>query len=101
MEGRIRHLEHLLDVAEILEPGQAGYVAPGSIVTFVYEGDDEEDMAERYLIGHMEEKTDGLEVMSPQSPLGSALLGKGVGEWVEYQAPNGVLRVKVLEVENA
>jgi transcription elongation factor GreA len=57
-------------------------------------------MAERYLIGHPEERTDELEVMSPQSPLGAALLGKGPDDWVEYQAPRGVLRVKVLEVES-
>ena len=100
MEGRIRHLEHLLEVAEILEPGVEGYVSPGAVVTFVYEGDDD-DMAERYLIGHLEEQAEGVEVMSPQSPLGSALIGKGVGEWVEYQAPNGVLKVKILEVEHS
>ena len=47
------------------------------------------------------EKTDALDVMSPQSPLGSALLGKVEGDWVEYQAPHGTLRVKVLEVESA
>jgi len=46
----------------------------------------------------MEEKVDNLDVMSPQSPLGSALLGATEGQWVEYQAPNGVLRVQVLKV---
>jgi len=58
-------------------------------------------MAERYLIGHPEEKTASLDVMSPQSPLGAALLGKAEGDVVEYQAPNGVLRVRVIEVEAA
>ncbi|MBI5090638.1 MAG: transcription elongation factor GreA [Actinobacteria bacterium] len=98
MEGRIRHLEHLLETAEIVEASDDGIVAPGSVVTIVYEGDDD-DMAERYLIGHMEEQTESLDVMSPNSPLGSALLGKGPGDWVEFEAPHGVLRVKVLEVE--
>jgi K+-transporting ATPase ATPase B chain len=32
-------------------------------------------------------------------PIGAALLGKGPGDWVEYEAPHGVLRVKVLAVE--
>lgn len=98
MEGRIRQLEHLLETAEIIEAGADGNVAPGSIVTIVYEGDDD-DMAERYLIGHMEEKTGALDVMSPNSPLGAALVGKGPGDWVEYEAPHGKLRVKVLAVE--
>ena len=102
MEGRIRHLEHMLDTDnhEIVEPNGDGSIGPGSIVTIVYEGDDD-DEAERYLVGHPEEQTDGLEVMSPQSPLGSALLGKAEGDWVEYQAPRGPMRVKVLEVETA
>ncbi len=102
MEGRIRHLEHLLDPInhEIIEAGEDGAISPGSIVTIVYEGDDD-DMAERYLVGHPEEKTGDLDVMSPQSPLGSALLGKGPGDWVEYEAPHGTLKVKVLDVEQA
>jgi transcription elongation factor GreA len=102
MEGRIRHLEHLLDTDNqvIIEPNSDGSIGPGSIVTIVYEGDDD-DEAERYLVGHPEEQTEGLEVMSPQSPLGSALLGKAEGDWVEYQAPRGPMRVKVLEVETA
>jgi transcription elongation factor GreA len=102
MEGRIRHLEHLLDPINhvIVEAGNEGSVGPGTIVTILYEGDDD-DMAERYLIGHPEEKTDQLDVMSPQSPLGAALLGKAAGDWVEYEAPHGMLKVKVVEVESA
>ena len=100
MEGRIRQLEHLLENAEIIEGGAAGVVAAGTIVTIVYDGDTA-DMAERYLIGHMEEKSGDLDVMSPVSPLGAALLGAAEGSRVEYQAPNGMLRVQVLKVESA
>jgi transcription elongation factor GreA len=100
MEGRIRHLEHLLENAEIIEGNTDGAVAAGSIVTIVYEGDDESD-AERYLVGHPEERTAGLEVMSPSSPLGAALLGATEGAWVEYEAPGGILKVQVLKVESA
>jgi len=97
MEGRVRQLEHLLENSEIIETGTDGTVAAGTIVTLVYEGDDA-DMAETYLVGHMEEKTGDLDVMSPQSPLGEALLGAAEGQWIEYQAPNGMLRVQVLKV---
>ena len=100
MEGRIRQLEHFLDGAEILEIGEEGVVAPGTIVTIMYEGDSEAD-AETYLVGHMEEKTGDLDIMSPQSPIGAALLGAAEGSWVEYQAPKGVLRVQVLTVSFA
>jgi transcription elongation factor GreA len=97
MEGRIRQLEHFLENAEILEGGDEGVVAPGTVVTIMYEGDSADD-AETYLVGHMEEKTGDLDIMSPQSPIGAALLGASEGNWVEYQAPNGVLRVQVLKV---
>jgi transcription elongation factor GreA len=100
MEGRIRQLEHIIETAEIIEACDEGVVSAGSIVTIVYEGDDESD-AERYLVGHMEEKVGDLDVMSPQSPLGAALLGANEGSWVEYEAPTGTLRVKVLKVEAA
>src|SRR5918997_5643170 len=54
MEGRIRQLEHLLENAEIIAPPPDGVVGPGSVVTVVYEGDQQSD-AERYLVGHIEE----------------------------------------------
>ena len=100
MEGRIRQLEHIIETAEIIESSDEGVVSAGSIVTIVYEGDDD-NMAERYLVGHMEEKVDNLDVMSPQSPLGEALIGASAGDWVEYEAPTGKLRVHVLKVETA
>jgi transcription elongation factor GreA len=100
MEGRIRQLEYIIDNAEIIEGGDEGIVSTGSIVTIVYEGDDA-SMAERYLVGHMEEKVGDLDVMSPESPLGSALLGSSADTWVEYEAPTGKLRVRVIKVESA
>jgi len=100
MEGRIRQLEHIIETAEIIERSDEGIVSAGSIVTIVYEGDDV-SMAERYLVGHMEEKVGSLDVMSPQSPLGEALIGASAGDWVEYEAPTGKLRVHVLKVETA
>lgn len=91
MEGRIRQLEHFLESAEVVDQ------IP--IYTFVYEGDSD-DLAERYLIGHMEEQPgDGIEVMGVDSPLGSALLGAGVGDTVSYEAPGGQMRVTVLSVD--
>jgi transcription elongation factor GreA len=100
MEGRIRQLEYIIDTAEIIEGGDEGIVSTGSIVTIVYEGDDD-SLAERYLVGHLEEKVGDLDVMSPDSPLGSALLGSSADTWVEYEAPTGKLRVRVLKVESA
>jgi transcription elongation factor GreA len=98
MEGRIRQLTHIIDNAEIIAPPPPGVVGLGTVVTVVYEGDADSD-AERYLVGHIEEQHDDLDIVSPTAPLGVALLGATEGEWVAYDAPNGQLRVRVLKVE--
>jgi transcription elongation factor GreA len=97
MEGRIRQLAALIENAEIVEGGDGGSVTPGSVVTIRYQGDDD---VERYLVGSIEERHDDLEVVSPGSPLGSALLGASPGNEVSYEAPSGAtLTVIVVEVE--
>jgi transcription elongation factor GreA len=97
MEARIRHLAALLAQAEIVEAGDADRVAPGSVVAIRYEGD---EAVERYLVGSIEERHDDLEVVSPGSPLGSALLGAGPGDEVRFEAPSGAtITVEVVEVE--
>ncbi|HUY07815.1 MAG TPA: transcription elongation factor GreA [Acidimicrobiales bacterium] len=98
MESRIRQLQAMLKVAEIVDHGDRpeGLVAAGSIVTIRYEGD---DGVERYLLGSIEERRSDISVISPGSPLGQALNGHEIGETVEYQAPNGTLRVEIVSVE--
>ena len=98
MEGRIRQLESILKNAVITESPLEEHVVPGVIVTLTYEGDDP-SLAERYLYGHIEERTGDLDVISPGSPLGAALHGRRVGEIIEYQAPSGALRVIIRAVE--
>jgi transcription elongation factor GreA len=97
MEGRIRQLEQILENAVVVEGGDDGVAAAGTIVTIVFDGDDD-DMAERYLIGHIEERSADLHVISPGSPLGAALLGHRAGDTVTYEAPTGSLAVRILEV---
>ena len=81
-----------------MEAPEPGVVGPGTIVTIVYDGDAEDD-AERYLVGHIEERARGLDVISPTAPLGAALLGARAGDTVAYEAPTGELRVRVLQVD--
>ena len=96
LEARIRTLEAILENAQLVEDAVEGVVSAGSIVTIRYEGDD--DAAETYLIGHIEEKGE-LDVISPTSPLGAALMGKSAGDEVEYDAPGGVLKVVILRAD--
>jgi transcription elongation factor GreA len=99
MEMRIRQLEALLKDAVVTEEiGDSEVVGPGSIVRLRYEGDAEED-AEEYLVGSVEERREGFAVVSTESPLGKALLGRRAGgDPVTYDAPNGSLTVHLLGV---
>ena len=95
-EARIRDLEAMIERAEIVEGGPSdGTVAAGSVVTIRYEGDDD---TETYLLGSIEEKRDGIEIMSPGSPIGKALVGGQAGDVVEAETPGGTLRVEIVDV---
>jgi transcription elongation factor GreA len=96
MEGRIRHLQALLENAVIVEStGPSETVVTGSVVAIRYDGDDE---VEEYLVGSIEERHADRPVVSPGSPLGSALLGRRPGETVSYDAPTGTLTVEIVEI---
>jgi transcription elongation factor GreA len=96
MEARIRHLSALVENAEIVETAGSDTVHHGSIVSIAYEGDDE---PERFLIGSIEERHGDVDVISPGSPLGKALIGASVGAVVDFEAPGGVLKVRVVAIE--
>jgi transcription elongation factor GreA len=96
MEARIRQLEATLESAEIVERTGGDEVATGTVVTIRYQGD---DATERYLVGSIEERHSDLEVISPGSPLGRAVMGAKPGDTVEYEAPGGVLQVEVVSIE--
>jgi transcription elongation factor GreA len=98
MESRIRQLEAMLDRAVILDTGAAGAggeVSTGVVVLLRYTGDDE---VEKYLIGSIEERREGINVISPNSPLGQALMGHKAGDTVRYEAPSGKLEVELVEI---
>jgi transcription elongation factor GreA len=97
MEARIRDVQALLENAEIIEAAGTEEVSPGHVIAIRYEGDDD---SERYLIGSIEEKGADVEVLTPGSPLGQALLGARVGDWVEFESPTGAtLKVEIVEIE--
>ncbi|MEE2769357.1 MAG: transcription elongation factor GreA [Actinomycetota bacterium] len=98
MEGRIIHLQRVLADAVIV--GEAGTlvdkVVPGTIVSVLYEGEDD---PERMLVGSIEEQRNDVAVVSPRSPLGVALLGASVDDQVTFEAPGGNLLVRVVAIE--
>ena len=96
MQGRIVHLTRILANAAIIDgsDGDVGVIL-GSVVTVLYDGDDE---PERLLVGVIEERRGDLMVVSPGSPMGEALLGTSEGDSVEFNSPAGRRRVTVVEV---
>ncbi|WP_166987204.1 transcription elongation factor GreA [Canibacter zhoujuaniae] len=97
MEARIRDLEELLKHAIVTEaPKSHGVVEVGTVITAEIFGDEE-----KFLLGSREigEGTD-LDVYSPESPLGAAIIGLKVGQSASYEAPNGKqITVKITSVE--
>jgi len=96
MEGRIMFLAKTIEEAEIVEATGGDEVSAGSVVELRYEGDDE---TEKFLVGSIEERQEGLENLSPGSPLGEALMGAKAGDSVSYETPAGMtLSVEVVSV---
>jgi transcription elongation factor GreA len=97
-EARVRQLKHLLEHAKIGAPeADPDEVAPGKVVTVRFPAWDEE---ETFLLGSREEAAHAsIEVYSPTSPLGAAVLGKRVGDSATYTLANGKeMTVEILTV---
>ncbi len=96
IELRIRQLKGMLDDVAIVEAGPTdGTVRVGATVTIDFGGGD----TERYLVGNIEEKKEGVEIVSPAAPLGQALLGRSVGDDVAYEVNGQTLAVKLVGIE--
>ncbi|MGA4839923.1 transcription elongation factor GreA [Streptomyces sp. G45] len=95
-ELRVRQLTQLLEHAKVGEaPAEEGVVAPGMVVTIAFDGDEDDTLS--FLLASREYASDDIETYSPQSPLGTGVNGKKIGENAEYELPNGKLAsVKIL-----
>jgi transcription elongation factor GreA len=90
LEARIRTLRARLDGAEIVGDASSDEVGIGSFVDI--EGDGGQSMTiEISAVG-------GTGTVSPTSPLGSALLGRRIGDSVDVQAPKGAWRATVKHI---
>jgi len=100
-EARIRQLQELLNTAKVGEaPKQSGVALPGSVVKVYYDGDESD--TETFLIATRQEIiSDGkLEVYSPNSPIGAALLNAKVGDTRTYTVPSGnTVKVTLVSAE--
>jgi transcription elongation factor GreA len=104
MEARIKQLAHLIENAQVGEVlADSKEVRPGLKVHVYYDGDREDD--DVFILGSREmmqfDDSVDIDVYSPQSPLGSAVMGAEVGQTVSYRAPNGgSVSVTIVSLEN-
>jgi len=98
IEARIARINQILANSVVGESQEASdQVAQGMVITI--------ELGEKkmeFLLGsaEMAENTD-LTVYSPDSPMGSAIMGAKIGETVSYTAPTGkVLTVKIVSVKH-
>ncbi len=90
LEARIRTLRARLDGAQIVQAAGTDEVGVGSVVDVA--GDGGQAMTvEISAVG-------GAGTVSPTSPLGSALLGKKVGDSVDVQAPKGAWNATIKHI---
>jgi transcription elongation factor GreA len=89
LEARIRTLRARLDGAEIVAAAGAGEVGVGSVVEV--EGNGKSITVEVSAVG-------GAGTVSPTSPLGSALLGRKLGETVSVEAPKGAWQATITRI---
>ena len=95
LDQAIADLETKLSLAEIFDPKtmKLDTVAIGAYVKL--EEVDRRGKDEFLLVGEGESR-EKMETVSVTSPLGSALIGKKVGEIAEVQAPRGKIRYKIV-----
>ena len=96
-EGRIIKLENMLKNAVVVDESEipTDKVSVGSIVKVMdYEFDEEVEYA---IVGSAEADPMNFKI-SNESPVGSALLGKKVGDVVEVTVPSGVSKFEILEI---
>ncbi|MEV4431831.1 transcription elongation factor GreA [Streptomyces sp. NPDC049555] len=87
-ELRVRQLTQLLESAKVGEaPAADGVVAPGMVVTIAFDGDPDDTL--QFLLASREYASSDIETYSPQSPLGTGVNGKKIGEDAVYELPNG------------
>lgn len=96
LEGRILQLEQQIRTAQVIEKVAKDRVDVGSTVLIE---DMEEHLQEKVTIVGSTESNPFEGRISNESPVGRALMGAKAGDTVEADAPNGVLKYKVISIE--
>ncbi len=90
LEARITKLRERLRTAVVVDHDTDDHVGPGSIVELADEHDEPLEVTISAVGG-----------VSPDSPLGRALMGKVVGDVVDVEAPSGAWKARIVAIRRA
>ena len=98
IEGRIKEVEAVISVAEVIDPRQLSgdVVRFGATVLVVDEDTDDEKTYK--IVGQHEANLESGKI-SISSPLARALIGKTLGDSVEVRTPGGKKSYEILKVD--
>jgi transcription elongation factor GreA len=92
LETRILRLREQLRAAVVVEPGGAGEVAHGSLVTVA---DLESGKTQKLKIVSPNDARPGQGMLSATSPVAQSLLGRRVGDVAQVATPRGTRRLRI------
>ena len=98
LDSRIADMEKMLQLAKIVEGGENKDVADMGAVVKLLDLEFRDEFAITLVSSF--EADPANELISVSSPLGSAIMGKSVGDELEVEAPGGVTKYKILGIEH-
>lgn len=96
IEGRIKELEGLLSLAEVIDPSRfSGTIKFGATVTVADEDNGDEKTYQ--IVGETEADIEN-GLLNIRSPLARALIGKDEGDSVDVKTPGGTRSYEILSI---
>ncbi len=95
LEARIQELEYKLEHAKIVDTSNKDLVNVGTTVVIKYVDDGEEE--EYKIVGSLEADPFSNKI-SNESPIGTAIMGKKVGDVISVASPNGAYDVEIISI---
>ena len=93
LDSRVREIKYLLRIGKVVESNGQEQVGFGSKVTV-----EAENSSKQFTIVEQLEADPAGGKISTSSPIGSALLGRKLGETVEIETPQGKTIFKIIEI---
>lgn len=98
VEGKILELEAKVRTAVVIEANKSGHIGMASVVTIKDLGTGKKETVT--IVGSSESDPFAGKI-SNESPVGKALMGAKAGDVVEVEAPVGVIKYEVIELQGS